>query len=116
VGSFLSAVYFYRWHSQFDAAFLVAAFLAGGVTASFYGFFPLYFPELFPTSVRATGQGFSFNFGRILAAVGGLQTANLMGMFDNDFSRAGSILAAIYLLGIVVIYFGPETKGGSSAG
>jgi hypothetical protein len=39
-----------------------------------------------------------------------------MGMFDNDFSRAGSILAAIYLLGIVVIYFGPETKGGSSAG
>ncbi|MFM7058629.1 MAG: MFS transporter, partial [Planctomycetota bacterium] len=116
VGSFVSAVYFYRWHSQFDTGFLVAAFLAGGITASFYGFFPLYFPELFPTSVRATGQGFSFNFGRILAAVGGLQTANLMGMFDNDFSRAGSILAAIYLLGIVVIFFGPETKGGSSAG
>ncbi len=34
-----------------------------------WGFFPLYFPELFPTAVRATGQGFSFNFGRIVAAV-----------------------------------------------
>jgi hypothetical protein len=88
--------------------------MAGGITAAFYGFFPLYFPELFPTSVRATGQGFSFNFGRILAAVGGLQTANLMAMFGDDFSRAGSILAAIYLIGIVVICFGPETKSGSA--
>jgi MFS family permease len=110
VGSFLSAVYFYRWHSQFDLRFLLAAFMAGGVTASFYGFFPLYFPELFPTSVRATGQGFSFNFGRILAAVGGLQTANLMAIFGDDFSKAGSILAVIYLLGIGVILLGPETK------
>lgn len=116
LASFASAVYFYRWHTQFDGGFLVAAFLAGGITAAFYGFFPLYFPELFPTAVRATGQGFSFNFGRILAAVGGLQTANLMARFDNDFSRAGSILAAIYLLGVVVIQFGPETKDSTAAG
>jgi hypothetical protein len=112
--SFASAVYFYRWHTVFDVSFLFAAFLAGGVTAAFYGFFPLYFPELFPTSVRATGQGFSFNFGRILAAVGGLQTANLMALFDKDFSRAGSILATIYLVGLVVICFGPETKSGAA--
>ncbi|MFM7037425.1 MAG: MFS transporter [Planctomycetaceae bacterium] len=113
--SFASAVYFYRWHAVFDTNFLFAAFLAGGITAAFYGFFPLYFPELFPTSVRATGQGFSFNFGRILAAVGGLQTANLMAVFENDFSRAGSILATIYLIGLVVICFGPETKSEAAA-
>jgi len=111
LGSFLSAVYFYRFHSTFDSSFLLAAFLAGGVTASFYGFFPLYFPELFPTSVRATGQGFSFNFGRILAAIGGLQTVNLMKAFDNSFAKAGSLMAIIYLLGIFVIWLGPETKG-----
>lgn len=111
LGSFLSAVYFYRFHSTFDSAFLLAAFIAGGVTASFYGFFPLYFPELFPTSVRATGQGFSFNFGRILAAIGGLQTVNLMKAFDNSFAKAGSLMAVIYLLGIFVIWLGPETKG-----
>ena len=52
---------------------MISAFLLGGLTASFYGFFPLYFPELFPTSVRATGQGFCFNFGRLIAAVGSLQ-------------------------------------------
>ena len=54
----------------------------GGVSASFYGWLPLYLPELFPTRVRATGQGLSFNFGRILAAIGVLLgTGQLAGFF-----------------------------------
>src|SRR5262249_53736494 len=40
---------------------LACAFLAGGCTAAFYGWLPLYLPELFRTRVRATGQGFGFN-------------------------------------------------------
>jgi len=110
VGSIASALYFYQGNSTFGTGFLVAAFLAGGVTASFYGFFPLYFPELFPTAVRATGQGFSFNFGRIVAAIGGLQTATLMKAFEGSFPKAGSVMAAIYLIGVFVIWLGPETK------
>src|SRR5262249_30221775 len=46
--------------------FLLTAFLMGGFSAAFYGWLPLYLPELFPTRVRATGQGFGFNFGRII--------------------------------------------------
>ena len=110
VGSIASALWFYNANTTFGTGFLVAAFLAGGITASFYGFFPLYFPELFPTSVRATGQGFSFNFGRIVAAIGGLQTATLMKAFDGSFPKAGSIMAAIYVIGIFIIWLGPETK------
>lgn len=113
LGSVASAVYFYQGHTAFNGGFLFAAMLAGGVTASFYGFFPLYFPELFPTAVRATGQGFSFNFGRIIAAIGGLQTANLKAYFGGDMPKAGSVLAAIYLIGVVIVWFGPETKGES---
>ena len=60
------------------------AFLAGTLTASFYGWLPLYLPELFRTNVRATGQGFGFNFGRILAAIGVLQVGNLLGLFKAD--------------------------------
>ena len=111
VGSFAAALYFYLGHSTFDTSFLFAAFVAGAVTAAFYGFFPLYFPELFPTSVRATGQGFAFNFGRIVAAVGGLQTATLMKTFDGSFARAGAVLAVIYLVGAFVVLWAPETKG-----
>jgi len=110
VGSFASALYFYLGHSSFDGSFLFAAFLAGSITAAFYGFFPLYFPELFPTSVRATGQGFAFNFGRIVAAVGGLQTATLMKAFDGSFARAGAVLAVIYLVGAFLVIWAPETK------
>jgi MFS family permease len=108
-----AALWLYQGHDSFGTSFLVAAFLAGGVSASFYGLFPLYFPELFPTAVRATGQGFALNFGRIIAAVGGLQTAALMGYFGGSFPKAGSVLVAIYLVGAVMVWLGPETKGRS---
>ena len=57
------ALVLFQLTPPFDGGFLVAAFVAGGLTASFYGWLPLYLPELFPTKIRATGQGFSFNFG-----------------------------------------------------
>jgi hypothetical protein len=101
----------YQGNTQFNATFLVCMFLAGGITAAFYGWFPLYLPELFPTAVRATGQGFAYNFGRILAAVGGLQTATLMTLFGGSFPMAGSVLTVFYLVGLAIIWLGPETKG-----
>lgn len=106
-----AALWLYQGHDSYGTSFLLAAFTAGGISASFYGFFPLYFPELFPTAVRATGQGFAFNFGRIIAAIGGLQTATLMTFFGGSFPKAGSVLVAIYLVGAVLVWFGPETKG-----
>lgn len=109
--SLASALLLYQTNSAFGGQFLLCTFLAGGITAAFYGWFPLYMPELFPTAVRATSQGFAFNFGRILAAIGTLQTATLIGLFDGSFPMAGSVLSAIYLVGLVLIWFCPETKG-----
>ena len=109
--SIASALLLYQANHQFNGFFLLCVFLAGGATASFYGWLPLYLPELFPTAVRATGQGFAFNFGRILAAVGGLQTATLMALFGGSFPKAGSVLTLIYAVGIVVVWLGPETRG-----
>jgi MFS family permease len=111
LGSFGSALLLYQGNDAFNAKFLASMFLAGGVTAAFYGFFPLYLPELFPTKVRATSQGFAFNFGRIIAAIGTVQTATLTALFDGSFPAAGSALAVIYLLGVFIIWLGPETKG-----
>lgn len=105
------ALLLYQTNTGYSSYFLFCTFVAGAVTASFYGFFPLYLPELFPTAVRATGQGFAFNFGRIIAAVGGLQTANMMKIFDNSFPKAASVMAAIYLVGMGIVWLGPETKG-----
>jgi SHS family sialic acid transporter-like MFS transporter len=109
--SIASCLLLYQGNDEFNGFFLFCMFLAGGITAAFYGWFPLYLPELFPTVVRATGQGFAYNFGRILAAVGGLQTATLMGFFGGSFPMAGSVLTVFYLVGLVIIWLGPETKG-----
>lgn len=95
----------------YDAVFVLAAGVLGLISASFYGWLPLYLPELFPTAVRATGQGFGFNFGRIIAAAGNLQMANLLTYFDKDYSRACALVAGVYMVGLVLIAFAPETKG-----
>ena len=112
VASLASAAVLFRLNTEFNAMFLFSVFIAGGCTASFYGWLPLYLPELFRTSVRATGQGFSFNFGRILAAVGALQTGYLMkNVFEGSFPKACSVTSLIYVVGMVVIWFAPETRG-----
>jgi SHS family sialic acid transporter-like MFS transporter len=114
LSSLASAFVLFRLNDHYGTPFLLSVCLAGCFTASFYGWLPLYLPELFHTSVRATGQGFSFNFGRILAAVGALQTGNLMskeGWFQGDYSQACSAMSLIYLVGLAVIWLAPETRG-----
>ena len=95
----------------FDAAFVLFAGLLGLVSAAFYGWLPLYLPELFPTAVRATGQGFGYNFGRVIAAVGQLQMGNLLAAFNRDYAQACAVVAGVYLAGLVLIALAPETKG-----
>ena len=109
--SLLCCAYLFRCLDRFDWYFLLVAFVVGAATATFYGWLPLYLPELFPTRVRATGQGLSFNFGRIVAALGTLYMGRLVEFFDNDYGKAMAAITLVYLVGMVLIWFGPETKG-----
>jgi hypothetical protein len=106
-----AALSFFHLNKQYNAQFLASVFIAGGVTASFYGWLPLYLPELFRTRVRATGQGFAFNFGRIIAAIGVLQTGALTRYFEGNYPYACSVMSVVYLLGPIVVWFLPETRG-----
>lgn len=101
----------FRGTHAYGASFLTLTFLAGLTTASFYGWLPLYLPELFPTRIRATAQGVAFNTGRIFAALGALYMGQLMQSFNGSYAQAGAIITLIYALGLVVIWFAPETKG-----
>jgi MFS family permease len=107
-----SSLVLYQLNARYGVPFLLCVFLAGCFTASFYGWLPLYLPELFRTGVRATGQGFSFNFGRILAAIGVLQTGNLMkDFFKDDYPQALTVISLVYLVGMAIIWLAPETRG-----
>lgn len=86
-------------------------FLVGGLSAGFYGWLPLYLPELFPTRVRATGAGFAFNAGRVLAAGGTLGAGAMLNAFNEDYARMCSVISLIYVVGMILVWFGPETKG-----
>jgi predicted MFS family arabinose efflux permease len=111
LGSLISCAVLFRGIDTYGPVFLSMAFIVGALTAAFYGWLPLYLPELFPTRVRATGQGLSYNAGRILAAVGALQMGALMQSFDGSYAKAGAIITLVYVFGLGLIWLAPETKG-----
>jgi MFS family permease len=49
---------------------LLMLYAVGAGVFGVFGTFPFYLPELFPTRLRATGSGFCYNIGRVLAAAG----------------------------------------------
>ena len=83
----------------------VFGFFALGIHAGY----AVYFPELFPTHLRATGAGFCFNTGRILAAPVLIWLSAWM-KETYDLRLAITILAGLFLLGLLVLCFLPETK------
>ncbi len=95
---------------DFGAPLLATVAVVGACSAAFYGWLPLYLPELFPTRVRAAGQGFCYNFGRALAAVGVL-VVNFGIDLKGEYATAGALICLIYLVGMVLAWFVPETKG-----
>jgi MFS transporter, SHS family, sialic acid transporter len=107
LGSLISCQILFSFNA-YSTTFLMMAFIVGGMTAAVYGWLPLYLPELFPTRVRATAQGISFNFGRIFAGIGGIA---LGGSIPGGYARMGAVVSLIYVLGLVLIWLAPETKG-----
>jgi len=108
--SLVAVVALYSTVHSYGPELLGLAMIAGIFTTTFFGWLPLYLPELFPTRIRATGEGITFNFGRIIAAacifLGMSNLASILG-----YARAGTIVSMIYILGLIFIWFVPETKG-----
>ena len=106
-----SCAYLFRVVNTYGTEFLVMVVMVGVTTAAFFGWLPLYLPELFTTRVRATGQGLCYNFGRIFAALGAIQMGQLLKNYNGSYARAGGVITLIYALGMVLIWTAPETKG-----
>ncbi len=81
------------------------------IASLFFGWLPLCLPELFPTRVRATGAGLSYNFGRFLVAGAVLAAGALTHFFGGHYAKAGAIMGLIYGLGMIAIWFSPDPTG-----
>jgi MFS family permease len=95
-----------RAYSQLLLLLPLLGFFNNGIFSGF----PIYLPELYPTTIRATGAGFCFNIGRVLASIGPFLTGFLVAALGS-FGRAASAIALIYLVGLLILPFAPETKG-----
>lgn len=109
LGSLITAVAMFTL-ARSTGAVLWAAPIAGFFMLGGFGVFAVYLPELFPTAVRATGQGFCFNFARIITGVGTLTTGVLVGTLGS-FPMAGLIVSLAFAVGLFTIWIGPETRG-----
>ncbi|HZH98685.1 MAG TPA: MFS transporter [Fimbriimonadaceae bacterium] len=83
------------------------SFFTIGLTAVF----ALYFPELFPTRMRATGSGFAYNTARILQSPLPWITGILIGAEKSSPAHGVALASLVYLVGLAVLPFAPETKG-----
>ncbi len=86
-----------------------ARFEQGFVATLFFGWLPLYLPELFPTRVRAAGAGIAYNVGRFATALGVLAAGALFAAMGGSYPKVGAICGLIYLLGLIVIWWAPDT-------
>jgi MFS transporter, SHS family, sialic acid transporter len=107
-----SAQYLFWMLSPEQTSFLVWFAVLGLFSGFYFGWLPLFLPELFETRIRSTGAGVCFNFGRIITAITVFVTALLITAFDNDFSMIGRVTSLIYLLGAIGICLVPANVGG----
>ena len=105
------------WLTHDLRSLLLWAPVLGFCTLGPFSAYTVYFPELFPTRLRATGCGFCYNCARLLAACAPFALGGLAAHFKDaarpDFGlrMAASIVASIYIVGFIGIAFAPETKG-----
>lgn len=109
LGSVLLTCGIFLFSEPLRPSFLPLVFAQGVVTTLFFGWLPLCLPELFPTRVRATGTGIAYNSGRFASAAGVLGAGALMAWSGGDYAKVGAISGLVYALGMVVIWWAPDT-------
>jgi MFS family permease len=79
-----------------------------------FGSFTFYLPELFPTRLRATGSGFTYNIGRFIAAFGPFLVGSIAASGANALDSAITVLfwvGVIPLIGLATLPLVIETRG-----
>jgi MFS family permease len=90
------------------ALLILGPFLAFFGTGYFSGFGAIS-AELFPTRIRVTAQGLTYNIGRVASAIAPFAVGQLAKTYG--LGMAFNITAAAYFFSAVMAMFLPETKG-----
>jgi MFS family permease len=112
-----TAFVYWKLSSVSDIFWMVP--IMGFCQLALFGGYAIYFPELFPTRLRSTGTSVCYNGARFVAAAGLFFQGSMVGYFkrlhDGDTLQAartgGMVMCLIFLVGLLVLPFAPETKG-----
>ncbi|MDY7574426.1 MFS transporter [Actimicrobium sp. CCI2.3] len=104
------SVYFYTQVELTNTQMLFMGFPLGIAASGIFSGVGAYLTELFPTAIRATGQGFAYNFGRGVGALFPM----LVGYISQSHNLAyaiGLFAGSAYLVVFFTALLLPETKG-----
>lgn len=99
LGSFIMSIICFLYIRDYNLL-LIGLGLLGFFNNGVFSGFAIYFPQAYPVFLRATGAGFCFNVGRILASLGPLSTGYITYLSGSMF-KAVSLVSSIYLLGVL---------------
>jgi MFS family permease len=85
--------------------------VVGYFCSGHFSMFGSFVAELFPTAVRATGQGTSYNIGRMAGAVAPYTIGELLALPGVGIGTALSLTSAFFLLAAVLIFTLPDRSG-----
>ena len=107
--SLLMTPVLFLWTNDLTLVLLLCA-VNGFFTLGQYTWMPVWLPELYPTHLRATGAAFVFNAARFVAFLGPLLAGTIIAALGG-YGTAATIVGLIYIVGMVVVPFLPETRG-----
>ncbi len=108
-GAILSGVLMYFCPPVLGAE-LCCVFVLGTFTLGVFSWMPIYLPELFHTSVRATASGLIFNLARLVSFPMPILTAFLLSGLGG-YQPTVLALTLLYVFAIAALITLPETKG-----
>src|SRR3954469_7370325 len=110
LGCLVTSVLAYTWSGSLEI-FMAIAFLNGAFTLGFsFSWMAIYLAELFTSSVRATASSFVFNGARLIAWVFPIIAGQIVTSLGGVASAA-LIMSSVYVIGLAVPWFMPETAG-----
>jgi MFS family permease len=118
VAALVSTASVFYFLETFHQVFWMVPMMGFCILSLFAGY-AVYFPELFPTHLRSTGTSFCYNVGRFVAAAGPLILGTLINFYADSAETAdsaaplryaGLTMCGVFVLGLLVLPFAPETK------